>query len=139
MGTNYYLHKSPCKECGLSKNIRHVGKQSGGWQFHFHGYRDDDPVMSYGDWKTEMTSDDVLKDEYNREVPYDEFWAMVDSSKPNINSYNINNMDPQTNVEKDYMRKYNRQGPSYFESKEYASRYQWKDAEGWAFTENDFS
>ena len=138
MGTNYYLHKSPCAECGLSKNVRHVGKQSGGWQFHFHGYRDDDPIMSYGDWKEEMTPSDVLKDEYNQEVTYEAFWDMVDSSREHINSYNINTMDPQTEDEKDYMRR-NKRPPPYFDSKEYADRYQWKDADGWAFTENDFS
>lgn len=86
-----------------------------------------------------MTPEDILKDEYNREVPYDEFWAMVDKSKADINSYNINNMDPQTDDEKDYMRKYNRQGYKQFDLKDYAHRYQWKDADGWAFTENDFS
>lgn len=139
MGTNYYLHKFPCAECGLSKNVRHVGKHSGGWQFHFHGYRDDDPIMSRGDWQEEMTPNDVLKDEYDRVVPYDEFWAMVEGSRKYISSYNINMMDPQTEDEKVYLRNQAKMYPRYHNSKEYCQRYEWKDAEGWTFTENDFS
>lgn len=139
MGTNYYLHKSPCKCCGMSKNIRHVGKQSGGWQFHFQGYRYENPILSFDDWMNEMTSDDVLKDEYERDIPYEEFWMMVATSLNDMSPYNINMYEPQTDKEKDYILREYAKGPRYFDSKEYCLRHQWKDENGWTFTGEDFS
>lgn len=79
MSTNYYLPQTcpnPCKHCHVED--LHIGKHSGGWQFHFRAYPD---LRSRADWEARVAEVGVVRDEYGRELSPDEFWEVVDSSR----------------------------------------------------------
>ncbi len=88
MGTNYYLHYNEevvgeCCSCGQTikkQKIRHLGKSSGGWHFALHVYPDEmicdfDDVLN--EIKRARASGGVVKDEYNVEYTFDEFFDVV--------------------------------------------------------------
>lgn len=67
MSTNYYHHTNICEHCQRS-TVRHVGKQSVGWSFHFRGYlnqADGSPdIVSLADWaRVFKTTPGILVDE----------------------------------------------------------------------------
>ena len=63
MGTNYYLKKNVCKECGRGEEL-HIGKSSAGWHFGLQTYPDDN-IVSLRDWK-ELFAENEIRDEYDR-------------------------------------------------------------------------
>lgn len=74
MGTNYYLTINKCSHCGRSDTI-HVGKQSAGWKFLFHG---NDAIRSADTWYELITNNPGgFADEYGYEVEPIDFWQMV--------------------------------------------------------------
>lgn len=132
MGTNYYHVSKPCSECGIRKERRHIGKSSYGWQFHFHGYREDH-ILSYKDWliafddpKTEII------DEYGETIPLTVFTDLVYAKKAHLNCYNINRKKPKTPAEELHIK----------ESRGYypicSSIPEWLDDEGNPFTDWEF-
>jgi len=92
MGTNYYQRTDICDHCNRFKE-KHIGKSSMGWQFSFRGYNgmEDQPtIRSFEDWKKQLQSDGEIFDEYGREIPFEEFVAMVEEKKDepkNTNHY----------------------------------------------------
>ena len=84
MGSNFYLYTNFCPTCGHPRKVYHIGKNSWGWVFHFqeiHGFHV--PVTNLEDMKT-FTKQGIIKDEYDNEVSYDEFWEMVEETKEPI-------------------------------------------------------
>lgn len=88
MGTNYYAVKSrPTTSAPI-----HIGKSSAGWLFCFHAVNDswsDPPVVwntyeQVRDWLHKYTVENslyVILNEYDEEISFDEFFAMVESKQ----------------------------------------------------------
>lgn len=73
MGTNYYYHHNPCKECGRSDDPIHIGKSSCGWCFSLHVYPDGigllGAIKDLNDWIPILhLVTGEIRDEYNRMV-----------------------------------------------------------------------
>ena len=87
MGTNYYHHQNCCEHCGRPEKIEHIGKSSGGWTFSFHAT---DTIRSWKDWQIELTEpNSKIYDEYHREVPYPEFFSLVEEKKQEKRNHSI--------------------------------------------------
>ncbi len=80
MGCNYYLKRKPCSECGADRN-EHIGKLSFGYPFLFHATEHE---TSWHLWRNrierEVRVGVVVKDEYGRELPPEEFEDIVNQS-----------------------------------------------------------
>lgn len=115
MSTNFYHRYNRCEHCERYDE-RHIGKSSGGWQFSFRAYYDDDDgnviIGSYNDWKEVLKSGDIF-DEYGTWYRYDQFFECVDSSKGKQNHY-------------DYIKNAPLEG-------------NYKDNDGWDFSKGAFS
>lgn len=124
MGTNYYHRTNICKCCNRYDK-QHIGKSSGGWEFSFQGYKDEEnqpKIASFEDWKREFQADGKIFDEYGKEYSFDEFVKMVETKKggtfndrPNLNQYD------------------------YCKEKGCITSRDWKDDDGHAFTSAEFS
>ncbi len=79
MGTNYYTKTEKCSTCGNKPEGIHLGKSSGGWQFSFqyNGGRYYKNVAEMREW----LKDKNIENEYGEEVPYKDFWAMVEEKQ----------------------------------------------------------
>ena len=133
MGTNFYLKPTPCITCGHSKNEKHIGKCSYGWQFHFRGYLDES-IVSYDDWLNIMHDEHCLHkiyDEYGKEMAVKDFMLMIENKKEQLNHYNIVNRIPMTDKEREYLEK----NPQYYPVSDHKN---WKDDKGHSFTDNEF-
>lgn len=121
MGTNYYWKPDPCPTCGHSKTY-HIGKNSGGWEFLFQGFRDEwseYPARSAGDWRKHLASGGKIENEYGDTITPDEFWKLVaDSRRPGSLNHTT------------YCQQRHR---------EHAERSCWIDDAGWSFCDSDFS
>lgn len=113
IGTNFYLyfHRSDVK-LGRGK---HIGKNSCGWVFHFEA----DNKLKTVEAMKEFTKTGYIYDEYGREIPYNEFWDIVESSKEPFNG-----RPPYILVDPDYPND--------------TCSDSWED-EGFAFTQSNFS
>ena len=68
MGTNYYLERNVCPECGKADESWHIGKSSAGWCFALHIMPDRD-IHDLPDWLNEFEDTGTrIIDEYGREV-----------------------------------------------------------------------
>lgn len=134
MGTNYYLRYNICENCERYSEL-HIGKKSGGWEFSFHGYRDwvsiEDgsfsPIMSFQDWIKLLPSGRIF-DEYGTEITLEVFTAMVLKSKGQMNHYDYC-------ISEDYRSKTRLSQ----ECQDLMMKDQWKDSDGWSFSDADFS
>ena len=125
MGTNYYHRTDICEHCDRYSE-RHIGLSSGGWQFTFRGYNDVMPkILSFEDWKRELKNGKIFSG-YGEEICFEEFVAFVEekqtgtfNDKPNKNHY-------------DYCKK-------EAGNRGYDMRGDWKDDEGYSFSNSDFS
>ena len=77
IGTNYYYFKERVTEETDLHEGTHIGKNSAGWVFHFEAHPNLKTVEDY----KKLLKNGVIYDEYEREIPYDEFWNIVKSSK----------------------------------------------------------
>jgi len=120
MGTNYYIRTKvppPCECCKRPYEAAelHIGKSSAGWKFNFRGYdgrdADDLPcgIISTAKRWREITSQFQIADEYDRIVPHDKFWKMVESKQ---DGFSVSEAEP-----------------AYFE----------KDLDGYEFSFREFS
>ena len=92
MGTNYYaVRNRPSTERAI-----HIGKSSFGWKFLFHETSDPwhEPPIEWHtyeqvyEWLRKNvveTEEFVIMDEYDREVSFDEFIAMVEDKQSENN------------------------------------------------------
>jgi hypothetical protein len=117
MGTNFYAHLDVCPHCDRPSEVIHIGKRSGGWSFHFHGT---DTIRSWEDWQVELKrSLTVILDEYGTRHTFEEFRRVVEDSRDSDGNHY------------DYCHgRYD--DPRYLEKL-------WKDEEGYAFSEGEFS
>ena len=125
MGTNYYQRTDICSNCNRYEE-KHIGKNSGGWDFHFQGYNgygDNPKIISWEDWKQELQTNGKIFDEYGDELSFDEFVQLVEENhngkfkgRSNINHYDYCVEQRNINI----------------------SGY-WKDNEGFSFTNGEFS
>ena len=84
MGTNYYaINKRIDNIEDLDLGL-HIGKNSCGWVFNFEAHSNPElkSIQNYKDYLKEK----FIYDEYAREIPYKEFWEIVESSKESFNS-----------------------------------------------------
>ena len=56
----------------------HIGKLSGGWVFHFRAYAK--PKLKTVQDYREFLKEGVIYNEYDEEIPYEEFWKLVEES-----------------------------------------------------------
>ena len=77
MGTNFYAFNERITEGTDLHEGLHIGKNSGGWVFNFQAHENLRTVKDYKDF----LRDKVIYDEYEREIPYNEFWVIVEYSK----------------------------------------------------------
>jgi len=71
MGTNYYVHSE-------YRDGWHLGKRSARWPFLFHAQNDWDMDNAAVRWLEVLaTPGAVIKDEYDRELSFQEFMAMI--------------------------------------------------------------
>lgn len=73
MGTNYYLHQKPDRECcGRSFEPLHIGKSSGGWCFSMH-VMPEDGIESIDDWRALWSAPGAfVRNEYGERITIDE-------------------------------------------------------------------
>lgn len=85
MGTNYYVESDPpCPTCGHEKERLHIGKSSLGWQFLFAPYPDLG-LTSWKAWRAYLEKrPGLIRDEYGRAMPLDEFAALVASKQDDL-------------------------------------------------------
>lgn len=123
MSTNFYHRFNECECCGRYDE-RHIGKRSGGWEFSFRAYTDEEGkpfAVSWQNWKAILKKGRIF-DEYGKEVTYDEFVADVEESKGKTNHYDYVKGAPQ----------YREYGMDFL-------RGEFKDSEGWSFSGEAFS
>lgn len=107
MGTNYYaVRNRPTTDEPI-----HIGKSSFGWLFLFQkqNKRYGEPIVIWNTYKqvkdwlykhTVLDKDFVIMDEYDRIIPFDEFFEMVDEKQENQhNRENPDNFDYCDNVD----------------------------------------
>ena len=125
MGTNYYHRTNICDKCNRFEE-KHIGLSSAGWQFFFQGYNDRDDVpgiYSFEDWKRELQKEDgKIVNGIGIEIIFEEFVKLVEDKQ--TGKYNNR---PNTNYY-DYRSK-----------KDYNMDEDWKDKEGYSFTNSEFS
>jgi len=86
MGTNYYIktfreEKNKCEHCGRAditpEEEIHIGKKSGGWKFIFNPR-----FKSWDEWKKFIWTWNLrIFDEYERNIPFDEFCEVVEKGQ----------------------------------------------------------
>lgn len=78
MGRNFYIREYECGKCGRYEEV-HLGKSSGGWEFAFqyNGGRYYKNIEELREW----LKDKQILDESGCEIPYKEFWSLVESKK----------------------------------------------------------
>ena len=120
MGTNYYAVLNKCASCKRHEQL-HIGKRSGGWMFSFRGHTDSQPVLrSSEDWRL-FLQDKTVMNEYGEELSPAEFWQIVTATKDSwAGKPPLNHFD-------------------YCNQRGYPTLDQWKDPEGWSFSETEFS
>lgn len=120
MGTNYYLVTNNC-ECCKRRDLVHIGKRSLGWQFSFHGPVQQFPdLRSWENWKA-FLANQLIVDEYDTEIPFEQFVLIVECSK-----FGRNHFDACTE--------------SFSDWEERAGKgIDWKDDKGWSFSSGEFS
>lgn len=77
MGTNYYVFDERIAEETSVDSGLHIGKDSAGWVFNFQAYEN---LRTTKDYRN-LLRGKVIYNEYREEVPYEEFWMIVESSK----------------------------------------------------------
>jgi len=84
MGTNYYAYADVCEHCGRGDIRNHIGKNSGGWTFSWHGgvwIMGEGLAMACTDWYEYLARPGVvIKHEYGDVVSLEKFRKMVESS-----------------------------------------------------------
>lgn len=121
MSTNYYLIIDECSCCRRHTSI-HIGKNSYGWRFSFHGLVKGEPeVRSWQDWKVYILSGRIVN-EYDESIPHDEFIEIVESTlgiAQNHFDYCADHFQEWVDRIKDGI--------------------DWKDGEGYSFCSSEFS
>jgi hypothetical protein len=131
---NYYLRPKPCDKCGHAEFKKHIGKSSSGWEFYFQGYPDES-IVSYVDWIREFSSPEKeIINEIGQVIKFCDFNDMVCIRELDLlNMFNVTKGVPLTPKEKEYCAsRHNQYGMS-------SDSRAWKDDQGFAFTETDFS
>jgi hypothetical protein len=136
MGTNYYLEHNHCVKCKRLDEI-HIGKNSWGWSFSFHGKRKDEwsdesmeEIKSWQDWKKLIAKDGaIIRNEYDEIVSAKEFIEIVENVKED-------DLNHTAYMREDYKKKYGHK----YSKEEFERMLQnlWIDEEGYSFQEGEF-
>jgi len=124
MGTNYYVIKDHCQCCGRSDREYHIGKSSHGWAFTFQGYQLN-KLDSWKQWKAFLL-DQHIQDEYGDAVPYETFCDMVETYKsPSFHlASGAKNLSHRDECKR---------------TGDFNAKHDWEDADGYSFTDMEFS
>ena len=77
MGTNYYLERNVCSECGRPHESLHIGKSSVGWCFSLHVIPDRG-INDLDDWIQEFRDHRArIVDEYGSMVGISDMLATI--------------------------------------------------------------
>ena len=100
MGLNYRVESyPPCPSCGHIAETKHLGKQSVGWAFLFHGYPDED-LISWAKWFIKIMSGQYLiKDEEDRVILLKDFCEMIHEKKHLLTHFG--SLDPRDHFDSD--------------------------------------
>lgn len=93
MGTNYYHFPDQVKATTPVEVGLHIGKNSAGWVFNFQAY--ETPQLKTVDDYRKFLKDGVIYNEYDEEIPYEEFWKIVAESLLDFYGeapYSLNNL-----------------------------------------------
>lgn len=143
MGTNFYFVQNHCECCKREEKL-HIGKRSGGWEFHFAAYEQENPewtsrevipvggvaIKSRKDWEKYLDARPTngwIEDEYGTRFSPDEFWKEVDDTRL---PWGKDNKPPINHVE--YLKT-----DKYW--KDYPGVNAFLDADGWSFSLGEFS
>lgn len=126
MGTNYYWHTNICEHCKRT-DVLHVGKKSRGWTFHFRGYRiefgADQEITSVEDWaKVFKVTQGKLINEHDQIIE-NPLQFLADLERPTLSQQEDEDSPDRRGAWAP------RPDP----------RYEWRDAEGFAFYDGEFS
>ncbi len=111
MGTNYYYRSNLC-DCCNRYDEKHIGRSSCGWQFFFRAHGG---ISSYAEWKREFACAGMIFDEYGSEMSRENFITMIETKQAGLNHYEECGRDG------------------------YCMDGEWKDEEGYSFSEREFS
>lgn len=87
MGTNFYMFRDCCDQCGRGEEL-HIGKSSGGWCFSLHIYPEKG-INTLDDWKVlfnetvlggidgKVKQKNVIKNEYNNVVSPEDMLRII--------------------------------------------------------------
>lgn len=96
MGTNYYAAIDVCPHCKRASRELHIGKRSGGWEFHFQAYNTDEylegtapvPLLTWAHYRAFLAMPDVqVRDEYGETLTLAEFVEIVEETKGQKSHY----------------------------------------------------
>lgn len=80
MGTNFYVQKDYCENCGRFDEI-HIGKSSIGWQFTFEGTK----YKSFAEWcQILRASDIIIRDEHENVVRFTDLLLLIKQKQADI-------------------------------------------------------
>ncbi len=93
MGTNYYARYNICPTCKRPGISLHIGNESCGWAFSFHGIvgteaedSEIEPIASWEDWKILLKKPGTeIFNEYGDEMDYAEFIDSIDITEQGKN------------------------------------------------------
>ena len=79
MGMNFYAINKPCKHCGRSDGVIHLGKSSIGWAFALQA----NDFQWYKNWEEmkEWLKGKIIQDKYGKRVSRKEFVEWVENRK----------------------------------------------------------
>lgn len=139
MSTNYYLKTDVCECCQREAKKLHIGKNSYGWEFMFHGVYAEDEIPRLDSWKvwrefirTQLKHNRAqLVDEYDDPIAYNKFVKLVhDSRKPYRPFNNGGNRQPLTYPLNHY---------DWVAERGWCNDNDKKDEQGWSFHFGEFS
>ena len=110
MGTNYYVFDERITEETNVDSGLHIGKNSAGWGFNFEAHKGLRTVKAY----KKFLKGKVIYNEYDDEIPYDEFWDIVKDSKEKDyygrRPYSYSNPDPNSSSCRNYYTEWEDEG-----------------------------
>jgi len=109
MGTNYYVKSETCESCGHKPEQLHIGKLSAGWEFVFQAT---EKFKSFEQWCDHLKTVDIVN-EYDEIVTYVELVRIMQNSSGKKNHHD------------------------FCVGEQFAGTF--KDVDGWAFNESEFS
>jgi len=143
MGTNYYFKKNICEHCQREEKEFHIGKSSGGWTFHFRGYRGEwsdigEEILSLEDWINYIKkTPGKIFNEYGEETSLEELLELIESKR----EAKFHHVDLALRAAHGDEEARKIMGPDWMDERCWRenAKNHWMDNEGHGFTDWEFS